>query len=68
MSMPMSAPKKLKKVELAEGELAVVASGAGLLIDPQEVELAEGELAVVASGAGLLINPQKVELAVVVDP
>ena len=59
MSMPMSAPKKLKKVELAEGELAVVASGAGLLIDPQEVELAEGELAVVASGAGLLINPPK---------
>ena len=65
MSLILSLP--LSKSNTSD-MIAVVASGAGLLIDPQEVELAEGELAVVASGAGLLINPQKVELAVVVDP
>ena len=42
---------------LAEGELALVASGSGLLINPEEVELAKKGLAVVASGAGLLVDP-----------
>ena len=48
---------KLPSTWLAEVELALVASGSGLLINPEEAELAKGGLAVVASGAGLLVDP-----------